>query len=392
MDDDTRANNRARRSRKAVSARSPPRVARFFVWPRRARSRSRRGAIVSAIVSAAQSATRKSTLAFSVRIRAVPARGFPSGGEEAATAPTRSTRRRFRPASSTRTSPQCAPAASRRGPRRATSRRTTRQSTPSTSPSTPPNTRRTLNRRRLASRRDEAVGEAGEDAEDAMDVDEPIAEGNTNSGDQQDAPSPDDDASADDVAKDARSRRRRETSPQARSPSRGRGAAAAAATRARPRRWLRRGARRGAARAPEALASQGPLAWGFRSGLPRCCVLAQGAGVVLRLRGGPAGRRRARDVQGGVRRRRRGSAGPVRRLREGAAHRARERRARLGRGRAPGRRLREEREEEEPEDPEAPLETERSRLRDRRSFPRTGANDGRPEKRRGPGRPKGAGF
>ena len=74
---------------------------------------------------------------------------------------------------------------------------------------------------------DEAAGEAGEDAEDAMDVDEPIVEGNTDSGDQQDAPSPDDDAeSADDVAKDAEAAA--DEKPRRR-PGRPPGAAAAAA-------------------------------------------------------------------------------------------------------------------------------------------------------------------
>ena len=71
---------------------------------------------------------------------------------------------------------------------------------------------------------DEAAGEAGEDAEDAMDVDEPIAEGNTNSGDQQDAPSPDDDAeSADDVAKDAEAAADEKPRRRPGRPSRGRG-------------------------------------------------------------------------------------------------------------------------------------------------------------------------
>ena len=158
---------------------------------------------------------------------------FPSG-EEAATAPTRSTRRRFSGDRRVRAAVRAGGVEAWAASGDVAEDDKAAKSTPSTcaeyaaehpeddaKPSSP----------RLVG--DEAAGEAGEDAEDAMDVDEPIAEGNTNSGDQQDAPSPDDDAESFKRGDAPRSAAAAEASPQARSPLPG---AASAATLPPPRR------------------------------------------------------------------------------------------------------------------------------------------------------------
>ena len=241
---------------------------------------------------------------------------------------------------------------------------------------------------------DEAAGEAGEDAEDAMDVDEPIAEGNTNSGDQQDAPSPDDDAeAADDVAKDAEAAadekpRRRPGRPpggrgrgrgRGRHPARGRddgsGAARVAAPRGRPKRSRVKARSLGdfAVGCRVAVFWRKEQEWFFGSVADQ-----QGdGGLVMSKVAYDDGDVEVLDLFA--------ASAKVRLIAHASGAPASDADEPLDAGSA------EEREEEEPEDPEAPLETERSRLRDRRSFPRTGANDGRPEKRRGPGRPRGAG-
>ena len=227
-----------------------------------------------------------------------------------------------------------------------------------------------------------------------MDVDEPIAEGNTNSGDQQDAPSPDDDAeAADDVAKDAEAAadekpRRRPGRPpggrgrgrgRGRHPARGRddgsGAARVAAPRGRPKRSRVKARSLGdfAVGCRVAVFWRKEQEWFFGSVADQ-----QGdGGLVMSKVAYDDGDVEVLDLFA--------ASAKVRLIAHASGAPASDADEPLDAGSA------EEREEEEPEDPEAPLETERSRLRDRRSFPRTGANDGRPEKRRGPGRPRGAG-
>jgi hypothetical protein len=383
----------ARDDREKPSPRDRHRASLAFSFgPRRARTRSRRGAIVSAIVSAARNATRKPTLTFfrsnprrsraqvSFRRRrsgdgadALDAAALPAGLFDAYVAAVRAGGVQAWAASGDVAEDDKAKFAEYLAEYAAEHPEDAKPSSP-----------------RLEG--DEAAGEAGEDAEDEMDVDEPIAEGNKNSGDQQDAPSPDDDAgAADDVAEDAEAaadekpRRGPGRPPGGRGRGRGRhsargrdggsGAARVAAPRGRPKRSRVKARSLGdfAVGCRVAVFWRKEQEWFFGSVADQ-----QGdGGLVMSKVEYDDGDVEVLDLFA--------ASAKVRLIAHAGGAPASDADEPLDAGSA------EEREEEDPEDPEAPLETERSRLRDRRSFPRTGANDGRPEKRRGPGRPRGAG-